>query len=62
MLFKVRWDQRKRETVLDYDVIQGTVINTWTETTVLLSNEEERMKPFECFINVVLHCLIFQVR
>ena len=52
-LFKGRWDQRK--TVLDRDVIQGRVINTWTETI----GEEGQMKPFECFINVVLHCLMF---
>jgi hypothetical protein len=34
-LFKGHWDQRKRETVLDRDVIQGTVVNTWRKTTVL---------------------------
>ena len=37
-LFKGRWDQRN--TVLGRDVIQGMVINTWMETTVLFSNEE----------------------
>ena len=37
-LFKGRWDQR--ETVLDRDVIHGTVINTWMETTILFSNKE----------------------
>jgi hypothetical protein len=39
-LFKDRWDQRKRETVLDQDVIQGTIINTWTETTILFPTKK----------------------
>ena len=39
-LLKGHWNQRKRETVLDHDVIWGMVINTWMETTILFSNEE----------------------
>jgi hypothetical protein len=66
--FKGRWDQRERETVLDHDVIQGMVINTWTESTVIFSNEEAGCSRgrrranetiFQCFINAILHCLIF---
>lgn len=39
--FKGRGEERQRIAILNCNVIKATVINAWTETPVLLTNEEE---------------------